>query len=153
MNSSKLKLNPDKTEFIVFGSKVHRNTLPRFAVNILGNMLSPGDKARILGVISSFHFSAQVSSICGSSYYHIRYFLQLDVTSISLLQLQLQMHWFVVGLDYCNSLLNSISKYDLERLNSIQYSLCRIIQQTCRFSRAYVSSSQVVALASGQTTY
>ena len=65
MDSSKLKLNPDKTEFIVFGSKVLRNKLSHlFPVNILGNLLSPREKARNLGVIfdSSFRFSLQVSS-------------------------------------------------------------------------------------------
>ena len=35
--------------------------------------------------------------------------------------------------------LNSISKYDLKRLNSIQYSLCRIVQRTSRFSREHMS--------------
>ena len=58
-------------------------------------------------------------------------------------------------LDYYNSLLNSISEYDLKRLNSIQYSLCRLVQRTSRSSREhnYVSSSQVVTLASCKTMY
>ena len=40
MYSGKLKLNPDKTEFIVFDSKVLRNKLSHsFPVNILGNLI------------------------------------------------------------------------------------------------------------------
>ena len=35
-------------------------------------------------------------------------------------------------LDYCNSLLNSISEYVIKGLNLIQYSLWRIIQRTCK---------------------
>ena len=142
MDSSKLKLNPDKTEFIVFGSKVLRNKLSHlFPVNILGILLSPSDKVRNLGVIfdSSFRFSAQVSSICSSNYYHIRDFAKIrryldNSTAIAVANA-------LVGsrLDYCNSLLNSISKYDLKRLNSIQYSLCRIVQRTSRFSREHMS--------------
>ena len=80
MDSSKLKLSPDKTEFIVFGSKVLRNKLSHlFPVNILGNLLSPSEKVRNLGVIfvSSFRSSAQVSSFCSSSYYHIRDFARI----------------------------------------------------------------------------
>ena len=80
MDSSKLKLNPDKTEFIVFGSKVLRNKLSHlFPVNILGNLLSTSEKVRNLGVIfdSSFRFSAHVSSVCSSSYYHIRDFARI----------------------------------------------------------------------------
>ena len=44
MLSCKLKLNPDKTEFIVFGSKLQREKLKAcFPVNILGNLLYPTD--------------------------------------------------------------------------------------------------------------
>ena len=45
MDPSKLKLNPDKTEFTVFGSKVLINQFSHFfPVNILGNLLFPSDK-------------------------------------------------------------------------------------------------------------
>ena len=142
MDSSKLKLNPDKTEFIVFGSKVLRNKLSHlFPVNILGNLLSPSEKVRNLGVIfdSSFRFSAHVSSVCSSSYYHIRDFARIrryldKPTAIAVANALVSSR-----LDYCNSLLNSISEYDLKRLNSIQYSLCRIVQRTSRFSREHMS--------------
>ena len=60
MNSNKLKLNSDKTEFIVFGSAVLRSKLSQFfPVNILDNSFSPVAKVRNLGVIfdASFTFS------------------------------------------------------------------------------------------------
>ena len=98
----------------------------------LGNMLSPSDKARNLGVIfdSSFRFSAQVSSICSSSFYHIPDFAWIrrylnKPTAIAVANALVSSR-----LDYCNSFLNSISEYDLKRLNSIQYSLCGIVQRT-----------------------
>ena len=126
MDSSKLKLNPDKTEFIVFGSKVLRNKLSHlFPVNILGNLLSPREKVRNLRVIfhSSFRFSTQVSSICGSSYYHIRDFARIrrnldKPTAIVVANVLVSSR-----LDYCNSLLNSISEYDLKRHYSADISL------------------------------
>ena len=41
LSTNKLKLNPDKTEFIVFGSKSQREKLNQsFPVNILGNLIS-----------------------------------------------------------------------------------------------------------------
>ena len=44
MLSCKLKLNPDETEFIVFGSKLQHEKLKAcFPVNILGNLLCPAD--------------------------------------------------------------------------------------------------------------
>ena len=42
MAGYKLKLNPDKTEFIVFGPKQNRDSLLKFfPVVILGNKISP----------------------------------------------------------------------------------------------------------------
>ena len=51
LSANKLKLNPDKTEFIVFGSKIHREKPNKsIPVNILGNFLSPVGVVRNLGV-------------------------------------------------------------------------------------------------------
>ena len=41
MSTSKLKLNPDKTEFIIFGSKKQRDKLKGgFPINIMGILIS-----------------------------------------------------------------------------------------------------------------
>ena len=51
MSENKLKLNPDKTEFIVFGAKDRYKWLSdSFPVNTLDNCLSPTDVASNLGV-------------------------------------------------------------------------------------------------------
>ena len=51
MSTSKLKLNPDKTEFIIFGSKRQRDKLKAcFPIDILGNSLCPVDSVKNLGV-------------------------------------------------------------------------------------------------------
>ena len=51
MSLSKLKLNPEKPEFIVFGSKAQRQKISsHFPVSILGSLLHPVDSVRNLGV-------------------------------------------------------------------------------------------------------
>ena len=51
LSANKLKVNPDKTKFIDFGSKIQRENLNKsFPVNILGNFLSPVRAVRNLGV-------------------------------------------------------------------------------------------------------
>ena len=142
MNSNKLKLNSDKTEFIVFGSPTLKSKLSQiFPIDILGNFLSPVENVRNLGVIfdSPFTFSPQVSSICSSCYYHIRDFARIrryldKSTAISVANA-------LVGsrIDYCNSLLDSISDLDMKRLRSIQYALCRIINRTSRYSKEHMT--------------
>ena len=67
MTSSKLKLNPDKTEFIVFGSQAQRSKLKDiFPVNILDNLLHSASVVCNLGVLmdNDFSFTAHVQSIC-----------------------------------------------------------------------------------------
>ena len=58
MSLSKLKLNPEKTEFIVFGSKAQCQKISsHFLVSILGSLLHPVDSVRNLGVWFDADFS------------------------------------------------------------------------------------------------
>ena len=70
MKSSKLKLNSDKTEFIIIGTKQQRHKLSNhFPVKLLDNDITPSDSDRNnLGVIldSDFSFHKHVSNICKS---------------------------------------------------------------------------------------
>ena len=66
MFTNKLKLNPDKTEFILIGSKNnHKQLLPHFPINILGNQVSPAESVKNRGVVfdSNFTFSDHVSQV------------------------------------------------------------------------------------------
>ena len=70
MFTNKLKLNPDKTEFILIGSEKNRKQLlPYFPINILGNQVSPAQSVRNLGVVfdSNFNFSNHVSPVIKST--------------------------------------------------------------------------------------
>ena len=58
MALSKLKLNPDKTEFIVFGSTAQCQKLSfQFPVNVLGSLLHPAYIVKNLGVWFNADFS------------------------------------------------------------------------------------------------
>ena len=60
MALSKLKLNPDKTEFIIFGSKAQCQKLSsQFLVNILGSLLHPADIVKNLVCGSMLTFLSQ----------------------------------------------------------------------------------------------
>ena len=69
MFTNKLKLNPDKTEFILIGSQKNRKQLlPHFPINILGNQVSPTQSIRNLGLVfdSNLNFSNHVSQVIKS---------------------------------------------------------------------------------------
>ena len=66
MSASKLKLNPDKTEVILFDSKKLRERLNACSlIDILGNPLHPTESMRNLGVWfdSDFSFSKHVQNV------------------------------------------------------------------------------------------
>ena len=124
----KLKLNPEKNEFIIIGQKAIRESLaPNFPVPLLQNNISPSVEVKNLGVISDNSFDNHVAKICGACYYHlhdlrrIRKFLS-DETAILLGNAIVSSH-----LDYCNSLLYGVSKSNIAKLQRVQNALCRII--------------------------
>ena len=137
LSVNKLKLYPDKTEFILFGSKNVRTKLGKFfPVNILGTLLSPAEAIRNLGVWfdSDFSFSCHVRNICKACFVHIRDlkglrgYLTRDAALLAANAL--------VGsrLDYCNSLFRSLSALDLRRLQCVHNSLARIVANTTKYS-------------------
>ena len=69
VSASKLELNPDKTEFIIFGSKRQRDKLKAcFPSNILYSPLCPVDLVKNVGVWfdSDFSLSKHVQNVCKS---------------------------------------------------------------------------------------
>ena len=126
MSENKLKLNPDKTEFIVFGAKDRYKWLSdSFPVNILGNCLPPTDVVCNLGVLfaAKFCFTNQVNSVIKSCFislrdlHHNRRFLSVD-TSVVIANALVSSR-----LDYCNSLFRSFSSRNATRLKYVQNAL------------------------------
>ena len=71
------KLNPDKTEFTLFGSKKQRERLNAcFPIYILGNPLHPTESVRNLGVWfdSDFSFSKHIQNVCKGYFSQLRDF-------------------------------------------------------------------------------
>ena len=137
MFANKLKLNPDKTKFILIGSPKNRNQLlPHFRINILGNQVLPAQSVRNLGVVfdSNFTFSNHVSQVIKSTrvqardLYRIRLLLDLN-TSVLLTNALVSSK-----LDYCNSLFLSLIDFELRKLQLVQNSLCRVVTHSSKFS-------------------
>ena len=73
MTASKLKLNPDKTEFILIGTKSQRDKFKKyFLTKSLDQDVTTTDSARNLGVEfdKDFNFKKHISKVCGACYYH-----------------------------------------------------------------------------------
>ena len=132
MFTNKLKLNPDKTEFILIGSKNNRKQrLPYFPINILGNHVSPAQSVKNLGVVfdSNFTFSDHMSQVIKSTrdLYRIRPLLDLKTSVLANALVSSR-------LDYCNSLFLSLTDFELRRLQLMQNSLCVVFTHSSKFS-------------------
>ena len=116
MGNNNLKLNPDKTEFIVIGDDQIRSPLKSsFPVSLLGNSMEPAESVKNLGVILDAENSTQrhMANLCCISYYHLwelrrvhRYLNHKTAGKVanSLVSSRL---------DYCNSLLYNTKKHIL----------------------------------------
>ena len=158
MSTSKLKLNSDKTEFIIFGSEKQRNKLKAcFPIDILGSPLCPIDSVKNLGVWfnSDFSLSRNVQNVCKSCFVklcdfkHVRRFLTHDVSVLVANTLVSS------RLDYCNSLFRSLSKFNdfnLCKLQCIQNSAVRIVSNTGRYTSITPVLKKLHWLLVGQRT-
>ena len=74
MNSNMLKLNKDKTEFIVFSSKQHVKKTENLCIKVGSSYINSSMSVRNLGLIldNTLGMEKQVNSICKSCYYQIR---------------------------------------------------------------------------------
>ena len=137
LSTNKLKLNPDKTEFTVFGSKSQREKFNHsFPVNILSNVISPVDAFRNLDVRfdSDFSFSCHVMKVCKACFAHVRDLKRLRGHLMH--EAALMAANALVGnrLDYCNSLFRGFSALDLRKLQCVQSSLATIVDNTTKYS-------------------
>ena len=137
MSASKLKLNPDKTQFIVFASKRQRGKLKAyFLYTILGSSLCPAESVKNLGVWfdSDFFLSKYVQNVFKTcvvqlhDFRHVRRFLTRDASVLVAYALVSS------RLDYYNSLFRSLSKFNLRKLECIQNSAARIVSNTSRYT-------------------
>src|SRR5467141_4558204 len=99
------------------------------AISISGNFIKPVSTARNLGIIfdSDLSLRKHISSICQTSFHHIRQLRQIrssiDTNSATILSNAL-VH---TKLDYCNSLFYSLPKSSIHRLQLVQNSLARVV--------------------------
>ena len=137
MHANMLKLNPDKTEFILFGTAAARSKLATlFPIDILGTKVVPERVVRNLGVAfdATLSLSQHMVKVSQSCNYHMRDLRRIRKHLDHSSAIALANALISSRLDYCNSLLYTLSQADISKLQSVQNSLCRIVTRTSRFS-------------------
>jgi len=132
MCKHQLKMNDEKTEFLVISSK---QMAPRFTpptLTIGNSEITAATSARNLGVTQDQFASMElhISNICRGAYFQLKNISKLrryfDRESLECL-----VHAFVTSrLDYCNSLFCGLPSTLLKRLQRIQNTAARILTKT-----------------------
>ena len=129
MNENKLKLNDDKTELLAVGD---RNTLSQTKKDPL--VLQSGSipfqsSAKYLGVHldENLSMTKQISSVCRSSYLHLRKISSIGQYLSRETTAQLVLSLVLSRLDYCNSTLSGLPSYALQRIQKVQNNAARLV--------------------------
>jgi len=135
MIQSRLKLNDDKTEFIVLSSPHYQKTFNHLVIQIGEADVKSTSKVRNLGVLfdSSLNMKDQVSAVCKSSIFQLRMIgaVRRYLTDDACAQL---IHAFVTSrIDYCNSLLASLPQSQYAKLQKLQNIAAQILSRTRKF--------------------
>ena len=136
MTSSKLLLNPSKTEFLLLGTPQQLRKFDSLtSLNLSGIIVPRSNSVRNLGVVfdPNLSFDEHIRSICRVSQYHIRDIRRIRHLVPPSVLICLANALVSSRLDYCNSILVGISKSNISKLQRIQNSLARAITKTPKF--------------------
>ena len=129
-----LKLNDEKTEFIIFGNGQNVKQFEQIQIKVGNHNVPISKTVRNLGIIydQRLTMESHISSIsrtCSMYLYNIgrvRKYLTKDACKTLV-------HAFIISrLDYCNALLYGLPKSSIYRLQKIQNNAARIITRTKR---------------------
>ena len=122
-------LNDDKTEFLLVGTRKQLTKVSIDGVRVGDYNISPSPSVRNLGTWFDPHLDMDVhiTKTCSSAYYylynirHIRKYLSRSSSETLI-------HAFITSrLDYCNSLLYGLPKYQLSKLQHVMNASARLV--------------------------
>ena len=122
MHINKLKLNTNKTEFLILTSKSYKKPIPVIYVTLNGTIVNPSSNARNLGVHFDQHFTLNehISKVTKSCYVSLRNINAIR-PYLSQSAAETVIHAFITSkLDLCNGLFIGLPANKINRLQKIQ---------------------------------
>ena len=130
MTANKLKLNDDKTEAMLVGTRQKLSQLPPSLLLQLDNTHIPiSDSVKNLGVIldSSLTMTNFVSATTRACYFHLRRISQIRKYLTTEATTKLVVSLILSRIDYCNSLLSGLPDSTIHSLQRVQNNAARLI--------------------------
>ena len=145
MTQNLLKLNEDKTEFIVFGTRQQLEKVDTIAVKIGTETITPTDMVHNLGYFMDKHLknSQHINKIASTAYLQLKDILRIR-PSLNTKTAQVIVQALVLSkIDYCNILLNGSPEYQIDKVQHIQNMACRVVCQLRKFDHITLPMSHL----------
>ena len=129
MANNFLKLNDDKSEFLIMGTKANLKKVVTTSLKIGSHSINAVEKVRNIGAVfdRQMKMSAQVSMVCKSAWYSL-YNISKIRRYLTREQTQVIIHAYVTSrMDQNNGLIINIPTVQMERLQLIQNAAARLI--------------------------
>ena len=125
-----MQLNGDKSKarLVALGAQAAKVD-PKATVDIAGSAMELSADIRSLGVHmdGQLNMDRHVNSVCSSCYYHIRALRHIRPSLNQETAANIGRSVVSSRLDYCNSLMNRISRANMKKLQRVQNALIRVI--------------------------
>lgn len=135
MIHNKLKINDDKTEFLILTSQ-HSKSKLNCSLPIGSSQVNPSSSCRNLGVTfdNKLTMNLHISNLCRNMMFHLRKIGSIRSILSENAAAQLVHSLITSKLDYCNSLLYGLSDSQINRLQRIQNVAARIVSCCPKYS-------------------
>ena len=138
MNQNRLKMNTDKTKFILFGSWQHLHKCSTKNINVCGNLVKCSEKKRLLGtwLDQSLTLKHQINMKCHTVMFHlqkishIRQVLTMDACQTLVFRL------VTSHLDYANALYMGLLDCDIAKLQHVQNAAATVVLNRTKYNSA-----------------
>ena len=134
MSQHNLKMNEEKTEFLVLSNR-HVGTLIDIpALDVCGHLVTASRTAKNIGVVMDphMHMDAHVTKICQSAYRQLYCIAKLR-QYMDRISLECIVHAFITTrLDYCNAILSGANQNTKKKLQRVQNAAARVLTGTKR---------------------
>ena len=137
VSANRLKLNTDKNELVWTGSRHNLRLLGGCSPSLqLGNdVIKPSDYVRLLGatIAADLGLDKHVSNVCKTCFFWLRQLRRvhcsLDIESVKML-----VPAFVTSrVDNCHSVLSSVPKKIMDKLQHVQNAAAPLVTGTCKY--------------------
>ena len=135
MNQNRLKMNTDKTKFIIFGSQQNLLKCSNKNTNVCGNLVKYSDKIRLLGtwLDLSLTFKHQINMKCHTVMFNLQKIRQIRQV-LTMDSCQTLVFGLVTShLDYANALYIGLLDCDIAKLQHVQNAAAKLVLNKTKY--------------------